>query len=312
MGRLRDLLHRSRRVTEELPTARLEQPPAAPPLLAGNVQGIGRRERQEDSFALLNAADMTAFREKGLFAVVADGMGGLADGREASEAAVSGFLQLFAGLAEDGALPRQLVEGTLAVNEALFRRFGGRSGTTAVAVRVHQGQLHWVSVGDSAIFLMRSGGVFQVNREHTRLNELYLQELGREPSDRTRAEADEDARRLSSFLGMGTVPEVDYNRRPFLLRPGDVLSGCSDGSSGVVPPWPPGTYRPTRSTGSTRWPRMLPSGRVWNQDFSSCSLWKVRMLWAASLICSRCSGEMDAAATAMSCSLTRWSRVMTS
>ena len=83
---------------------------------------------------------------------------------------------------------------------------------------------------------MRSGGVFQVNREHTRLNELYLQELGREPSDKARAETDEDARRLSSFLGMGTVPEVDYNRRPFLLQPGDVLLLCSDGISGVLTP----------------------------------------------------------------------------
>lgn len=237
MGKLRDLLRRSRPVTADLPTARLEkQPPAPPPVLAGNVQGIGTRERQEDSFALLNAADMEAFRQKGLFAVVADGMGGLADGKEASEAAISGFLQLFEHLTEDGDVPRQLVEGVYAVNEGLFQRFGGRSGTTAVAVRIKQGQLHWVSVGDSAIFLMRSGGVFQVNREHTCLNELYLQELGREPSDKARAETDEDARRLSSFLGMGTMPEVDNNRRPFLLQPGDVLLLCSDGISGVLTP----------------------------------------------------------------------------
>ena len=143
MGKLRDLLRRSRRVTEDVPTARLEKRPPAPPVLAGNVQGMGTRERQEDSFALLNAADMTAFRQKGLFAVVADGMGGLADGKEASEAAVSGFLQLFEHLTEDGDVSRQLVEGVYAVNEGLFQRFGGRSGTTAVAVRVFQGQLHW-------------------------------------------------------------------------------------------------------------------------------------------------------------------------
>ncbi|MEI3306144.1 MAG: hypothetical protein V8R40_09065 [Dysosmobacter sp.] len=52
------------------------------------------------------------------------------------------------------------------------------SGTTAVAVRsIREGRLHWISVGDSAIFLMRDGGVFQLNREHTWLNQLYLEEL---------------------------------------------------------------------------------------------------------------------------------------
>ena len=51
MGKLRDLLRRSRRVTEDLPTARLEKAaPAPPPVLAGNIQGVGTRERQEDSW----------------------------------------------------------------------------------------------------------------------------------------------------------------------------------------------------------------------------------------------------------------------
>ena len=81
---------------------------------------------------------------------------------------------------------------------------------------------------------MRHGGVFQVNREHTRLNELYLEELSREPSDPARAESDEDARRLSAFLGMPELREADYNRRPFLLCPGDVLLLCSDGLSNIV------------------------------------------------------------------------------
>ena len=58
---------------------------------------------------------------------------------------------------------------------------------------------------------MRHGGVFQVNREHTRLNELYLEELSREPSDPARAESDEDARRLSAFLGMPELREADMD-----------------------------------------------------------------------------------------------------
>lgn len=206
------------------------------PILVGNVQGIGAREGQEDSFALVNASDPEAMARRGVFAVVADGMGGLADGKAISEAAVDSFLQLFQTLDETGDVPRQLLTGTCAINDALFQRFGGRSGTTAVAVWILRDRLHWISVGDSAIFLMRHGGVFQVNREHTRLNELYLEELSREPSDPARAESDEDARRLSAFLGMPELREADYNRRPFLLCPGDVLLLCSDGISGVLTP----------------------------------------------------------------------------
>lgn len=236
MGRIADLFRRSRKVTEDMPTARMAPPASTAPILAGNVQGIGAREGQEDSFALMNAADPEAFARQGLFAVVADGMGGLEDGKAVSEGAVSGFLQLFQTLNPEGDIPEQLLNGVRAINDALVQRFGGRGGTTAVAVRIFRDQLHWVSVGDSSIFLMRSGGVFQVNREHTRLNQLYLAELGREPSDKTRAEADPDGRRLSAFLGMPGLREVDRNLRSFSLLPGDVLLLCSDGISGVLTP----------------------------------------------------------------------------
>lgn len=238
MGLFDGLFRRSRRTTEPQVTAQLPDHPQRRGLTfqVGNIQGVGGRERQEDSFALLHAADAGEIARRGLFAVVADGMGGLEDGKQISEGAVDTLLQLFQALNDEGDIPRQLKEGICAVSDGLFQRFAGRSGTTVVAVRIFQDSLHWVSVGDSAIFLMRNGGVFQVNREHTRLNELYLQELGREPSDKARAETDEDARRLSSFLGMGTVPEVDYNRRPFALQPGDVLLLCSDGISGVLTP----------------------------------------------------------------------------
>ena len=49
-----------------------------------NLQGKGSREYQEDSFGFVNALDVTEIRIKGLFAAVADGMGGMQGGREAS------------------------------------------------------------------------------------------------------------------------------------------------------------------------------------------------------------------------------------
>ena len=238
MGLFDGLFRRSRRTTEPQVTAQLPDPPQRRGLTfqVGNIQGVGARERQEDSFALLHAADAGEIARRGLFAVVADGMGGLEDGKQISEGAVDTLLQLFQALNDEGDIPRQLKEGICAVSDGLFQRFAGRSGTTVVAVRIFQDSLHWVSVGDSAIYLMRGGGVFQLNQEHTYLNQLYARELEQERIDKSRADQDEDARRLTAFVGMPQLEQVDYSLRPLPLQAGDRILLCSDGISGVLSP----------------------------------------------------------------------------
>ena len=160
MGLFDRLFRRSAPPAQAPEPAPADEGPRDLVLRVSNLQGIGRREGQEDSFALLNASDPEVLAQRGLFAVVCDGMGGMEGGREISEGAVDGFLQLFQALNDEGDVPRQLREGTCALSDGLFQRFNGRSGTTAVAVRVFQNALHWISVGDSAIFLRRGGGVF--------------------------------------------------------------------------------------------------------------------------------------------------------
>ena len=233
MGMLDRLFGRARRVTEDNATVELPIP-KGPALRVGNVQGVGARERQEDSFAICNVSDPEALKRQGLFAVVADGMGGMASGNEASEAAVEAMVHLFRALVEEGDAPQQLREGVLAVSDGIFQRFQGRSGTTVVAARILGDTLHWLSVGDSAIFLKRGECVFQMNREHTCLNDLYLEELRQEPIQRERAEQDEDARRLTAFVGIDRLERVDQSLRPWRLQSGDVLLLCSDGISGVL------------------------------------------------------------------------------
>ena len=162
MGLFDRLFRRSAPPAQAPEPAPADEGPRDLVLRVSNLQGIGRREGQEDSFALLNASDPEVLAQRGLFAVVCDGMGGMEGGREISEGAVDGFLQLFQALNDEGDVPRQLREGTCALSDGLFQRFNGRSGTTAVAVRVFQNALHWISVGDSAIFLRRGEGVFQL------------------------------------------------------------------------------------------------------------------------------------------------------
>ena len=214
--------------------------PAAPAegpltLRIANLQGQGDRERQEDSFALVNPAHGELRDRQGLLALVADGMGGMEDGKAASQWAAERLPQLFQER-ETEDIPGWFYRSAHAVSEEVFRQFGGRSGTTLVAVHIQGERLHWLSVGDSAIFLARNGGVFQLNREHTCLNRLFLQELEREVIEKERAISDPDAPRLTSFVGIDRLTEVDLSLRPLTLQRGDTLLLCSDGISGVLTP----------------------------------------------------------------------------
>lgn len=242
MGLFDALFRRSRPLPEEppppSPVKEAEIPESAGPLAirVANLQGIGEREEQEDSFAVLNATAPAELSSQGLFALVADGMGGMEGGRQASEWAADFFIQLFRERDPKRSVPEWFYQSAHVVSDSVYRQFGGRSGTTLVAVHLLEDRLHWLSVGDSAIYLARDGGVFQLNREHTCLNQLYLQELEQPVIDKARAEQDEDARRLTSFVGIDRLTEVDLNLRPLDLRRGDALLLCSDGISGVLTP----------------------------------------------------------------------------
>lgn len=223
-----------RRVTDDAKTKRSNYPRRLS-YQAANLQMIGSRERQEDSFAVLNALDVTEIIKNGLFAVIADGMGGLEDGKPASETAVAEFTGLFRKIDRNGDIPAQLLKGVYDINRKIFRQFRGRAGTTAAAVMIYDSGLYWISIGDSAIYLKRDEGIFQLNQEHTYRNQLYLSELQHETVDRKRIETDEDGARLSEFLGIDRLEEADYNKKALPLKAGDTLFLCSDGISGTLP-----------------------------------------------------------------------------
>ncbi|MDR0904708.1 MAG: serine/threonine-protein phosphatase [Oscillospiraceae bacterium] len=200
-----------------------------------NQQHIGTRERQEDSFGLVNPFDVTAIRRDGLLAVVADGMGGMEDGAAVSEAAVEMCREAFAELDRGGDIPAQLRSAVREIDRRLYARFAGRGGTTLVLVLIYEERLYWLSVGDSGLYLRRGDGLFRLNREQNTRTRLYLRELfEEEKTDRERADSDPDGARLTEFLASGELGEIDGNLLPLALRDGDVILMCSDGVSGAV------------------------------------------------------------------------------
>ena len=201
-----------------------------------NLQMVGTRERQEDSFALINSADVTKILEQGLFAVVCDGMGGLEDGKLISEAAVQGFVSHFYNLDLESKefIPVQLADACHSVNSQVTELYGTAGGTTVVMGLVFDAEFYWAAVGDSLIFLKRGNSLIRLNKEHIYLNDLYLKELSRETIDKSTAESDGQKESLTEYIGKKAIKEIDFNKKPFPLAMGDVIFLCSDGVSSYI------------------------------------------------------------------------------
>lgn len=199
-----------------------------------NLQGIGKREDQEDSFAFGNALDENAIAEKGLLAVVADGMGGMEGGKLASEAAISSILESFQEMDASSDIAEQLCSAVRQAGDAVEKALDGSGGSTVVAGIFYNEQLYMASVGDSYIFLLRNRQLVRLNRSHNVLNREYLKAIDEEEFDGNAARRHPERDALTQFLGMSGFDEVDHFVRPLRLKAGDVLLFCSDGVGGVL------------------------------------------------------------------------------
>ncbi len=190
----------------------------------GKVHNIGQRKSQQDSFGVTQAGD-------GLLAVVADGMGGLADGDKVSQKIVMTMLQDAARI-RPGQQENVLFEAVGHANREINAMLGSagqyKSGSTLVAVLTGREGFHWISVGDSRIYLYRNRHLIQLNREHNYETELLAQAVNGEISfEEVRTHPKRQG--LTSFIGMGELKYVDGSRRRIALERGDKLLLMSDG-----------------------------------------------------------------------------------
>lgn len=210
------------------------------PVIPGNAQHIGARSEQQDSFGFSHFDDAQFVRHAGVLCVVADGMGGLALGRDSSNAAVQTFLATYAEKEPDEEIARVLDRALHAANRAVNRQAAqagveGEAGTTLAAVVIFQGRLYRVSAGDSRIYLFRDGALHQITTDYN-----YGRVLDRmvEKGDISGKEAASHPSRaaLTSYLGKAEVDEYDRPSDPPLeLLPGDRVLLASDGLFGFLP-----------------------------------------------------------------------------
>ncbi len=199
----------------------------------GGDQIQGGRDYQEDEFVitLLTGDRSDGDRGDRLLLVLADGMGGHAGGKVASQTVVQAFWDGFRQPATD--IAANLNAGVRTANEAVQARqqanpILSQMGSTLVAALVRDGHLYWASVGDSLLWVFRNGRLTRLNADHSmRPLLLDLVELGRMTAEEVRH--DPRVHQLRSAIMGEDIPLIDIATNGYPLEVGDVVLLASDG-----------------------------------------------------------------------------------
>lgn len=223
---------------EPQPLPRTEEEQKLPGgIYVGKVHHIGRRSSQQDSFGISQDGTRLDTEGKGVFAIVADGMGGLSNGGEVSTRVTISMLEAFESQEQntpgDGLLLALLNKANTDVNQMLGKNGQRKSGSTVVAVLIRDDWLYWIAVGDSHIYLYRDDVLMQINREHVYSVELDEMAARGDISAREAAQ-DPQRRALTSFIGIGKLEKIDRNIRPLKLQSQDRVLLMTDGVFGTL------------------------------------------------------------------------------
>lgn len=212
---------------DDVPTLSLRERNEHLYVLPDNAQHIGDREEQQDYFAYSDLMNFEQIQKLGCTAVLADGMGGMMNGRRAAMVGVDTFLENYCSSMENGStVYKAMHDALLKANEAVFSYPG--SGATLVSAVVKENELHWISVGDSHLYLFRKGLLRLLNTDHIYAKELdTLYRHGEITLEEATNHPEREA--LTSYLGMPELTLVDCSSRPLPMRMGDVILLCSDG-----------------------------------------------------------------------------------
>lgn len=184
---------------------------------------IGRvREENQDDYLI---------DEEMFLYIVADGMGGMRDGKEAARYAVKAVSKFvrdnLSGWKGD---PAEMLNRAInAARDSFLEALGYGSGSTVVAVMLTKDKAAVANLGDSPAFLLRKGELSLLTMEHNVAN--ILVKAGRLAPEEVK---DHPGRhQLTAFLGI--KDRLPAHLSEFEPADGDRLLLCTDGLTGMVP-----------------------------------------------------------------------------
>lgn len=179
------------------------------------------RKANEDSHAADDARG---------FWIVADGMGGHADGQWASSTIVSHVRDavLTGDLDPDIEALANAVHGASDLIWTQSQERGVRAGSTVVLLAIRGGRFACLWAGDSRAYLSRGGDLVRLTSDHTQVREMVLAGLI--------SEDEAQHHPLSHVLSraVGAQPDLELDAVTDEIEPGDVFVLCSDGLTGLV------------------------------------------------------------------------------
>ena len=205
---------------------------------SGGATHVGMvRTNNEDCFRIVQPLNLF---------VLADGMGGEAHGEVASALAVETVVKHcmkgqedpgapLSGQTQPGLAPKsqRLLSAVHLANQMVFESAEEHPeqqgmGATMTAAWIDGQQLTIAHVGDSRLYLLRTGQLQQLTSDHSLVAEQVRRGI------LTVSEAEQSNLQSVLLRALGTQPEVEVDIEQVALFPGDVLLLCSDGLTRMV------------------------------------------------------------------------------
>ena len=171
-----------------------------------------------------------------LLCIVCDGMGGVNGGRIAARIATDTMQQYFARhmkALQPGMEKTFIMRGFDITNRAVYEKSTSDPemqgmGTTGVCAYASRGMAHVVHAGDSRAYLFHAGGLRQITRDHSMVQQLV--DSGQ--ITREQAAVHPQKNLITRALGVSANIVPEYNRCE--IEAGDILLLCTDGLTNMV------------------------------------------------------------------------------
>lgn len=198
----------------------------------GNSQNQGARPYQEDSFGYSNIIDSGIVSQKGMLAILSDGMGGLANGKSVADYVVQTSIAMFEALNPRECISDQLENIAYRINDSICEKYAAdgssKAGATMVLAYIFKNRIYWITVGDSRLYCYRNGNLLQMNEDHDYKNQLYREYIN-EGGSIQEIEEEPQKDSLVCFIGKSGLPYTDVSLRGYRIQPNDAFVLCSDG-----------------------------------------------------------------------------------
>ena len=202
---------------------------------SGSDPGIKRKQKPNEDSLLAVMGERTHNslpQQFGLF-VVADGMGGHANGQDASRLAIQTMVdRILPRLSSsedlgDQALAQLLVNGVQQANRAVYERnleHHADMGTTMTSAIIVGSMAYVANVGDSRTYMYREPeGLHKITHDHSVVASLVEAGIIRNEDIYTHP------KRNQIYRSLGEKPDLEVDSFVEPLQPGDTLLLCTDG-----------------------------------------------------------------------------------